>query len=110
MNCGQYKCSNRAEYRYVWPRDGSEHDVCEGCFAAVMRLSMALGVSIRLTRIDDIEAKKQVLLAAFAWWANQDDQDTCDRLRAAVERLIAEEAKTVATRLAAAEPVAKGGV
>jgi hypothetical protein len=68
MKCGQAKCEKAAEYRYFWPGDGKEHDICRACVPAVVRLGAAMGVPVKLTRIGLIDAKDNVLKAAVELW------------------------------------------
>jgi hypothetical protein len=117
MKCGQTKCSNQPEYRYVWPPDGKEHDVCLSCVTGVVRLGAALGVQLRLERIAALDARKAVLQAAFAMWKTQlgslrmsgepKQAEKFEALMRAVETLMEEEARSfeLAGQLLSAEPV-----
>jgi hypothetical protein len=100
MKCGQEKCANDSEYRYVWPGDGKVHEICFACLPGLVRLAVAMNVRCSLQRIATIEARKAVIRTAFALWRlipqlEGDHPSEMKNLLSAVENLVAEEARSI---------------
>jgi hypothetical protein len=91
------RCTDDAEFSYLWPPDGEEYFACMRHTAKVLRIGEAVGVKIRLRRVALEEAKKNVLRAAVYLWSKMPDHgaDELEQLSEAVEQMIREETRTL---------------
>jgi hypothetical protein len=102
MKCVTGECNEEAEFRFCWPPDGSEQNMCRGHITAMLRLASALCMPpLKVHRIAALEAREDVLRAALAarfrcaGLGTDEDPPELERLYEACDRLISEEARTV---------------
>jgi hypothetical protein len=103
MKCGQVGCEDDAEFRYFWAPDASEQNVCRSHLQVGARLTRALNMApLKVHRIAELEARNDVVRAALcallcaSRGATEGNPPELERLYEACDRLILEEARTLA--------------